>query len=472
MIFNGKTMTAHGTFVHAPATVDDGHIGGNVWTSKGTVDHLCPAIEESGAVVRCEPLEGYPLGVISKVGPSLDFYTGITLTRCGKNLYDEVAFPLSTGMINKDTGVATGGSKCSRTAGFIPIAHLHGKTITLNHPAKGTYGPAGAAFYDEDQIYISGSNEATMVVPDNAEYMRFCVPKAYMDQIQIELGSTVTDYEPYAGKTYTVALDDACYGGSFDWRTGLLTVTHKSRALWTLDWQYSEDNCYFYADLPDAAAGAAICSHLTQAPGRFDDITSGGYGADEPDCVFDISDGAIAVIYNGADNVEDFLSEITDLEVMLVYPLAVPETRGILPQVITAKAGTNLLYSSTGDTQIMGRADALAIIAKLETALASALERITKLEQAYPIKFELMGVTYTATNGQSWAEYIERLDEYDCPSCGTFYKQFCVSGGKVYYNEGCGNVDICGSMSYPLAADGVQVSADDLIMADFVYETA
>lgn len=38
------------------------------WSSKNTVDELCPSFTESGAAVVCEPLEGYPLTVISYIG--------------------------------------------------------------------------------------------------------------------------------------------------------------------------------------------------------------------------------------------------------------------------------------------------------------------------------------------------------------------------------------------------------------------
>ena len=44
------------------------------------VDKLCPTFTESGAVVTCEPVEGYPLTVTAE--------EGATITRCGKNLFN------------------------------------------------------------------------------------------------------------------------------------------------------------------------------------------------------------------------------------------------------------------------------------------------------------------------------------------------------------------------------------------------
>ena len=51
----------------------------NAWSSKNTVDKLCPTFTESGSVVTCEPVEGYPLEVIAE--------EGATITHCGKNMH-------------------------------------------------------------------------------------------------------------------------------------------------------------------------------------------------------------------------------------------------------------------------------------------------------------------------------------------------------------------------------------------------
>lgn len=47
-----------------------------------TVNKLCPSFSESGAMVTCEPVEGYPLTVKAGEGAT-------TITRCGKNLLSE-----------------------------------------------------------------------------------------------------------------------------------------------------------------------------------------------------------------------------------------------------------------------------------------------------------------------------------------------------------------------------------------------
>ncbi len=51
------------------ATIDDTKAGAEAWSSKNTVDRLCPAFAESGPAVSCEPVEGYPLQVVSRIEP-------------------------------------------------------------------------------------------------------------------------------------------------------------------------------------------------------------------------------------------------------------------------------------------------------------------------------------------------------------------------------------------------------------------
>lgn len=379
MIFNGKNMTVYGRFTVGgnAAGVDDTKVGTNVWSSKNTVDKLCPAFEESGAAVRCEPVEGYPLQVVSQLAPSFGGHSDITLQQLGKNIYDEDEYPLRRGHYVKQSIYKT--DMCSCIEKFIPVAHLRGHKITISHVAP--LNQPGLYFYTaaDGNTVIQPPTQAgwkgpTFTVPDNASYMRFAVPIECADIrcVQIELGEAATAYEPYrAPEIRTVDLQNGVgyAGGFYNWSTGKLTVTHEMVWLEALTWEYNEDNGYFFADLPGAGSGAALCDIFTHAPGTYDDITTGACGEDR---VFDIQDGMIAVICTDYSPAEDFEAFLADNAPVLVYPLANPtmEAPGE-PQLIEALAGTNTLISSTGDTQVSGRADPVAIIDKLTNAILS-----------------------------------------------------------------------------------------------------
>ena len=180
-------------------SVDDSKVGSLPWSSKNTVDKLCPSFSESGSAVRCEPVEGYPLNVTTHLPE--EGAESITLTQCGKNLFDCEAYTFANKIIYYNTGSANNSSGYSAVEAYIPIGHLKGQTITLNHPAseKDVNTNGGLCFYDADKKAISGSNKHTHIVPENAEYMRFSIPRDYANgtQIQIELGDSVTEFEPY-----------------------------------------------------------------------------------------------------------------------------------------------------------------------------------------------------------------------------------------------------------------------------------
>lgn len=60
MKVRGTTLT---TPIARHAIPDDSAVSSKPWSSQNTVDKLCPAFTESGAVVTCEPVDGYPLEV-------------------------------------------------------------------------------------------------------------------------------------------------------------------------------------------------------------------------------------------------------------------------------------------------------------------------------------------------------------------------------------------------------------------------
>ena len=371
MIIRGGTVS---TPTGGPAVVDDTKVGRSPWSSKNTVDMLCPSFDESGAGVRCEPVEGYPLQVVSHLAPSLEGHTNITLHRMGKNLVN-----LSGCTVYKDWYVrATDGKHFVSTIGQvaikdrIPISHLQGLTITLNHPGYeyNSTASAGVAFYDADKKYISGSNKYTMTVPDNAFYMCFSWNPAYShDQLQFELGDTVTDFEPYSGmENHTVEFGHPIDCGTYDWNTGKLTVTQKIVEMKNLSWEYNYDQGYFYADLPDAGTGAAICNkEFVHEPGEYDDIISGGAGND---FMFDIENGQIAVICWDYDDASDFQAFLDAETITLLYPLAEPDVMEVTtPQTIVGKAGVNTFISGAGTIEVSGKADPARVIEKLTNAI-------------------------------------------------------------------------------------------------------
>ena len=225
MLFNGNPMTVFGAVT--PAAIEDGVITKDaLWSSKGIVDALCPALEERGAVVQCRPVNGYPLSVRSYFAEGSSFQS-ITLTRCGKNLYDKDAFPLTPKKLLREAGTIVASDNFAACEGYIPVKHLQGKTIMLNHaPNEMGSTSARSLFYDSEKNVIANSDKGKLEVPAGAHYLRFTTRIEYADgaDIQIEIGNIVTAYEAYQHNEWTVDFETETDDRTmyFDWHTGEL----------------------------------------------------------------------------------------------------------------------------------------------------------------------------------------------------------------------------------------------------------
>jgi microcystin-dependent protein len=186
--------------------IDDNTIGADAWSSKNIVDRLCPPISETGLVAQCDAVEGYPLDVQAKESGEV---SGITVTVCGKNLYNAKDYPMTDDrFINNGNGddTTTTSGYCA-TLDYIPVSHLVGQKIYLNYRPGGS--APGMMFYRANKIYMPGTGGKGdgITVPEGAAFMRFTSLKANKDEIQIEIGEKATTYEPYSRDVFNVSGD-------------------------------------------------------------------------------------------------------------------------------------------------------------------------------------------------------------------------------------------------------------------------
>lgn len=182
--------------------VDDTGIGKYPWSSKNTVDKLCPAFEENGDVVQCEPVEGYPLSVTAEDGATI-------ITRSGKNMIDYTqAVPRTTGQVVNiiENGVEWSAGNhyfkipcnikagsvvafsCLDESGSIEGATLYNEVGTTRTACSdmSRNGKGVTATADANMVYIYKKNPATQIA----------TPIVVTD-LQLEYGSVATAYEPY-----------------------------------------------------------------------------------------------------------------------------------------------------------------------------------------------------------------------------------------------------------------------------------
>lgn len=184
------------------ATINDDIVGADAWSSKNILDRMCYSFEKSGAVVACEPMEGYPLAVTAD--------PAATITRCGKNLFDQKAdiagrtYTASSGSVTRygyefrlPTGIYTIHAELVGERGRDYIA------VTVNDK-DGVYKDSGdlttitmtpktVSLTDEDILYVTQKTDGD---EENASAL---FAKYYL---QIEVGDTATAFEEFTCGTF------------------------------------------------------------------------------------------------------------------------------------------------------------------------------------------------------------------------------------------------------------------------------
>lgn len=206
-------MKIRGTTINTPiarsAVVKDAVVSDKPWSSKNTVDKLCPAFTESGYIVACEPVEGYPLQVTSVFSEG-----ATTITRCGKNLFDFTQTPYRV------TYVSTSGSNVTRWgfAIYLPAGTytLHAKEKVESEIEYFLYGTvmnadgtrqescnlrSGTTDLDPPTVTIAPGDYILIYDGQNGQQSQ---AKTLFDafNVQVELGNTATDFEPFSGETF------------------------------------------------------------------------------------------------------------------------------------------------------------------------------------------------------------------------------------------------------------------------------
>lgn len=235
-----KTLTINGVAytVADPdaAHIDDSKIGDGAWSSKNTVDKLCPSFTESGAAVACHPVEGYPLSVQTDG-------TAPKITRCGKNLlpYPYKETTLTRGGItftDHGDGTITANGTATFDAWFA-ITDTYQSSAELGWCIESGCPAGGSA----DTYYIVnvvtghrdvGSGYAFKYDNKHQRWQIVIKKGVTVNNLvfkpQIEVGRTITEYEPYYAEEFSVGeAIPAREGVNVLWAdSGEITVTGKA----------------------------------------------------------------------------------------------------------------------------------------------------------------------------------------------------------------------------------------------------
>ena len=247
-------MKIRGTTIVTPlsraAVAKDDVVSKEPWSGKNIVDKLCPSFQQGGHFITCEPVEGYPMAVQAQPGLATE------VTRCGKNLLDlseamvkAVSFMTMAGSNDEDhwgvelilppgtytiKAIATGTTGADYIYGAVTDL-TNTKRIQSFNPVTGSPADAISATFTEWVRLVIYN----MVMPISGGYTKAdCAQSFSKYNIQLEVGNTATEFEPYKGETIPmtenadgvpVATVPALAGINHLWvDDGELTVTGKA----------------------------------------------------------------------------------------------------------------------------------------------------------------------------------------------------------------------------------------------------
>lgn len=184
----------------ANITPDDSAIGGKPWSSKNTVDMLCPPLEESGNPVVCYPVAGYPLGVKAKWEPMQEGSGTPYPAGGGKNQLNPAWYEAATKTVNgitftrSNTGELVVNGTATGTAIYVLIKNF---SYPISLSTDRNWSIVGENVISAQGL-VSG---VTVIRPsDNTSlYIRVQSGTTVKTTVQpqIEKGNTPTAWEPY-----------------------------------------------------------------------------------------------------------------------------------------------------------------------------------------------------------------------------------------------------------------------------------
>lgn len=305
-------------------------------------------------------------------------WTGMTVTRLGKNILDPSYMVRGTVFVDNGNGTytfsKTGTGASGRITWSAPVVADNGTTVTFSANITGTHASEIYFGFTLDENTSGANVECTIA---NGRITGTITSTAYMNglrlywrnnstgvgtdsvvlsNMQVEYGSNVTAYEPYTKQTYPVTWETEAgtvYGGTLDVVSGVLTVdrvcvTFTENDDWTGTGSVSGGSLRYYVYLPVApdttkSGTTTICSCATFLTGNNGVWGTYNYNANIGAFTIKNGDGGA-----GFTSLDDFKTWLSTHPVQLCYYLATPQTYNITPTDVKTLAGFNQIYSDAG----------------------------------------------------------------------------------------------------------------------------
>lgn len=283
-------------------------------------------------------------------------YTGVTVTRTGKNLLDD-----SKRIANSSLTAITLG----QTAGYgTPTIFVKAGTYTFSAVFKD--GASGAGYVKVGsaspvRIWATGQTHGTITIESDSMcsfyvYNADGFPSQNCVNGQVELGTTPTEYEPGNIETYTVTFPTAAgtvYGGTLTVNSdgsGTLTVTQNAMVTfdgsenWTAQGSGATATYRVARGALPANAKGMVCNMLIMDDAQTAVVGHGYVGTTNLVCY--IADAS-------ADNLAAWKASLAETPMQIVYTVTTPTTYALSAvQVVQMLQGVNNVWTDAAGTVI------------------------------------------------------------------------------------------------------------------------
>lgn len=279
----------------------------------------------------------------------------VTVTRTGKNLFDVSQMHLNKRYNGSDyTGESAGTFKLPPGTYTIRLndTSVFSSVAVARSKKPYPFTLSKAELNGTVNIQTASSHMATYVIDDTYPYIYVApsTPTATTEadfanaKIQLEIGSTPSDYEPFDGASVTVQLGQTVYGGTVDFTTGEMTV---DRAMVTFDggfYKHSTALNAFYKNnaVSNAAEGKCVSNLFKYKASVLSSLAVEEF-------TIDTNYTRVAFktdIFSGATECNAYLAEHP---LTVVYPLADPIIIQLTPAQLSTLKGQNNVWSD-GDS--------------------------------------------------------------------------------------------------------------------------
>lgn len=264
--------------------------------------------------------------------------------------------------------------------------------------------------YDSDDHtinIINGKNTATFSINNNGYlyvYAGGTIEKS-ISNVQLELGTTPTEYEPYKGSTTTIPLPSTLYGGDVDVTEGDADSQFRLVEFDDSDvWIASQTNGRYIYTTSDGKLGGEVYGYIENSHYP--------YGASGDNNVFwcDNAGGSLRIVFNTSFATKaDWLSYLrtqnaNGTPLQICYPLATPTTLSLTPTDVELLEGTSVVSTNAEKVAVTYKAGILATLGDIDD-LNDKVK--TKFDKANVATIETRG---TASKTYYKGDYIVRSD--------------------------------------------------------------